>query len=103
MDTEVSKFVKDYDKEKVALDDKAHRKGLMRKKVEAMGRLGKIFKTLKEEHETILKIKNMAPDGKIPRGLLLKGKPAIRNAFKMFQVTKRLDQDNEKRPRVHKV
>jgi hypothetical protein len=55
---------------------------MLKKKVEAMGRMGKMFTTLKDEHEMLIKIKNMAPDGKIPRGLLLEGKPAIRNAFK---------------------
>jgi hypothetical protein len=36
-----------------------------------------MFATLKNESEMLLKIKNMAPDGKIPRGLLLEGRPAI--------------------------
>lgn len=27
----------------------------------------------------LLKIKNICPDGKLPRGLLLEGKPAIKN------------------------
>jgi hypothetical protein len=38
-----------------------------------------MFATLRSESELILKIKGMAPDGKIPRGLLLEGRPAIRN------------------------
>lgn len=44
-----------------------------------------MFATLKNESEMLLKIKNMAPDGKIPRGLLLEGRPAIRDALREFQ------------------
>ena len=38
-----------------------------------------MFTTLREESEMLLKIKNISPDGKIPRGLLMEGKPAIKN------------------------
>ena len=58
-----------------------------------------MFAVLREESETLLKIKNMAPDGKLPRGLLLDGKPAIRNALKQFNLAKELDKVNEKRPK----
>lgn len=58
-----------------------------------------MFQTLREESEVLLKIKNMAPDGKLPRGLLLEGKPAIRNALKQFNLAKELDKVNEKRPK----
>jgi len=43
-----------------------------------------MFSTLKNESEMLLKIKNMAPDGKIPWGLLLEGRPAIRDALWEF-------------------
>ena len=45
----------------------------------------------------LLKIK-MVNDGRIPRGLLLEGKVAIRNALKEFELARQLDKDNEKRP-----
>ena len=38
-----------------------------------------MYTTLREESEMLLKIKNICPDGKLPRGLLLEGKPAIKN------------------------
>lgn len=40
----------------------------------------------------------MAPDGKIPRGLLMSGKPAIKDKFKEYLFARDLDKDNEKRP-----
>lgn len=57
-----------------------------------------MFKVLKDEGEMLVKIKGMAPDGKIPRGLLLEGRPAIRDTFKEFSNAKSLDKVNEKIP-----
>ena len=55
---------------------------MLRKKVQAMGRIGKIYSTLKEEHVLLLKMKQMAPDGRLPKGLLLEGRPAIKKGGK---------------------
>ena len=57
--------------------DKAKKVGIMKSKVKSVARMHKMLNILKEESETLIKIKNMAPDGKIPRGLLLEGRPAI--------------------------
>lgn len=48
-------------------------------KISSVGRMSKMFKTLREQSEMLLMIKNIAPDGKLPRGLLLEGRPAIKN------------------------
>ena len=61
-----------------------------------------MYSTLTQEREMLLKIKQIAPDGKLPRGLLLQGKPAIRNALKQFEVARKLDKANEKHPRMRK-
>lgn len=45
----------------------------------SVARMNRMYKTLREEQELLLKIKNMSPDGRIPRGLLLDGRPAIKN------------------------
>ena len=71
----------------------------MKGKVMSVARMNKIFTTLREESETLLKLKNMSPDGKLPRGLLLEGKPAIKNALKQFNLARQLDKNNEKRPK----
>lgn len=47
----------------------------------------------------IIKLKGMVPDGKIPRGLLLEGRPAIKDAITEFQRAKELDKKNEMRPK----
>jgi serine/threonine-protein phosphatase 2B catalytic subunit len=64
-----------------------------------VAKMNKMFTTLREDSELILKIKNISPDGKLPRGLLLEGKPAIKNAAKQFNIAQELDRENEKRPK----
>lgn len=64
----------------------------------AVGKMARLFKSLKNNSEILLEIKEMAPDGKIPRGLLMKGRPAIKDKFKEFLLARDLDKDNEKRP-----
>lgn len=61
--------------------------------------MNKMFTTLREDSELILKIKNISPDGKLPRGVLLEGKPAIKNVAKQFNLAMELDRENEKRPK----
>lgn len=47
----------------------------------------------------LIAIKKISPNGKIPRGLLLNGKPAINDALKEFNYSKLIDSENEKFPR----
>lgn len=56
---------------------KRAKKMIIRGKIQSVAKVNKMFGTLREEQEMILKIKNISPDGKLPRGLLLEGKPAI--------------------------
>lgn len=78
--------------------DKVKRFGKIKMKIRTMARVQKMFSTLKEESEMLIKIKNMAPDGKIPRGLLLEGRPAIRDSYREFSRAAELDRVNEKMP-----
>jgi serine/threonine-protein phosphatase 2B catalytic subunit len=52
---------------------------VIKRKITTMARISRMYTTLREESENLLKIKNISPDGKLPRGLLLAGKPAIKN------------------------
>lgn len=58
----------------------------------------KLFKTLRKEHEDILKLKGLCPDNKLPKGLLFGGSTAIKNAIEQFANAKEADVDNERRP-----
>lgn len=66
-------------------------------KVGTVGRMQRIYKNLIENQDLLFKIK-MVNDGRIPRGLLLEGKVAIRNCLKEFELAKNCDRENEKRP-----
>ena len=61
------------------VDDKKKKQLVMKGKVSSVAKMSKMFTTLREESEMLLQIKNISPDGKLPRGLLLQGKPAIKN------------------------
>ena len=61
-----------------------------------------MYKVLTSEREAILQIKNISPDGKLPRGLLMEGKQAIKNSLKQFERALELDAINEIRPKEQK-
>ena len=57
-----------------------------------------MFKILRQEHESVFKLKGLCPDKKLPQGLLIEGSEAIRNALSasdIFENAKRADQENE--------
>jgi serine/threonine-protein phosphatase 2B catalytic subunit len=62
----------------------------------------KMFKTLREENELIMKLKGFCPDNKIPKGMLLEGKQALMSAYEKYKSVKELDSANEKRPKNYK-
>lgn len=74
------------------------KKAILKNKVRAISRMMKIYKTLREDHELIIMLKNMCPDKKIPRGLLLEGRTALMMAVDKFNHAKLLDIMNERRP-----
>ena len=67
-----------------------------------MSKMMKMFKTLREENESVMQLKGICPDGRVPMGLLLEGKKALeseivdRSAF--FTNAKKLDSQNEGMP-----
>lgn len=61
-----------------------------------------MFKTLREENESVVQLKGICTDGKVPRGLLLEGKRALENELTelsgVFTNAKKLDAMNEAMP-----
>ena len=57
--------------ENVTIDEKKKKQLIMKGKVNSVAKMSKMFTTLREESEMLLQIKNISPDGKLPRGLLL--------------------------------
>lgn len=54
----------------------------------------------REDNEVIVQLKGLAPDNKIPTGLLLQGKEALKDTVDMFANAKEADSVNEKRPEL---
>mmetsp|Transcript_30796 Transcript_30796/g.35057 ORF Transcript_30796/g.35057 Transcript_30796/m.35057 type:complete len:488 (+) Transcript_30796:135-1598(+) len=71
---------------------------VLRKKVQSVSKIMVMFKTLRQENESIIQLKGLAPDNKIPRGVLLEGRTAIKDAIEAFGKAKLLDKVNERRP-----
>ena len=69
------------------LDEKQKRKLILKNKVTSIAKMSKMFITLREESEMLLQIKNISPDGKLPRGILMQGKPAIKNGKQISKHT----------------
>jgi len=69
----------------------------MKMKIRSVGRMCRIFSTLREEHESIILLKGLA-GGSLPQGILSQGPAAIRKIVVDFKSAKELDKANEKRP-----
>lgn len=70
----------------------------LRNKVVAVGRLMRVLRTLREQHELIVKLKGVVPGHKLPTGTLLSGEEGIHNELQKFLSAKELDAVNERRP-----
>ena len=83
-----------------APDHLKQRAEVLRNKLKFVSKMMKMNKTLREQNETIVKIKNISPDNKIPAGLLSQGKEALKDALGEFNTAKKADLINEKRPHM---
>lgn len=70
----------------------------MKNKIRSIGKMAIIFKTLREEHENITKLKGLCPGYKIPPGILSGGAGAIEEAMAQFEKAKKMDRMNEGMP-----
>lgn len=70
----------------------------MKHKIRSIGKMAVIFKTLREEHENITKLKGLCPGYKIPPGILSGGADAIEEAVAQFEKAKKMDRMNEGMP-----
>jgi serine/threonine-protein phosphatase 2B catalytic subunit len=70
----------------------------MRKKVRSIARMARMFKTLRQENEAIIRLKGMCPGHKLAPGLLLAGKERLQNELEVFSHMSQIDTENELRP-----
>jgi len=78
--------------------EKAESRTRIRKKVRTVGRMVRMFKTLREENELVLRLKGVCPGHKLQPGLLLDGKERLASELEAFGLAVDLDAVNEIRP-----
>lgn len=75
----------------------------MKNKIRSIGKMAIIFRTLREEHENITKLKGLCPGYKIPAGIISGGAGAIEEAVEQFAKAKKMDRMNEGMPEEYKA
>lgn len=70
----------------------------LKNKIRSIGKMALIFKTLRQEHEKITKLKGLCPGYKIPPGIISGGAGAIEEAMEQFKKAKEMDRMNEGMP-----
>lgn len=70
----------------------------LKNKIRSIGKMALIFKTLRQEHEKITKLKGLCPGYKIPAGIISGGAGAIEEAMDQFKKAKEMDRMNEGMP-----
>ncbi|KAF4697783.1 Serine/threonine-protein phosphatase 2B catalytic subunit alpha [Perkinsus olseni] len=70
----------------------------LRKKIKTVSRMMLMFKTLREENETIISLKGVCPGHRLAPGLLLSGRDALKNELEKFTEARSMDLENERMP-----
>ena len=80
--------------------DKDDRNDRLRKKVRTIARMARMFKTLRQENEAVIRLKGVCPGHRLPAGALLTGKTGLTSEIERFDNAKNVDGMNEKRPEI---
>eukprot|EP00928_Gymnodinium_smaydae_P080581 TRINITY_DN64249_c0_g1_i1.p1 TRINITY_DN64249_c0_g1~~TRINITY_DN64249_c0_g1_i1.p1 ORF type:complete len:550 (-),score=94.66 TRINITY_DN64249_c0_g1_i1:267-1916(-) len=83
---------------KVARETVVRKAGALRAKVRVVARMARMFRTLREENQLVLRLKGICPGNRIPVGLLLEGRAGLESALDTFTFVQSIDAPNEVRP-----
>jgi len=86
--------------EKTEEDLDAQKTEQLRAKIRGVSKVLRMYSVLRQEHETILKLKGFTADKTLPPGLLHMGSEGIRTALGTFEKAKEADKINERMPPV---
>jgi len=81
-------------------EEKSKKLTRIKAKVMTIARFNRMNKKIKDNSESLSKMKVKNPDGKLPMGLLTKTQEEISDDINMFLALKKIDSDNEKFPLV---
>ena len=70
----------------------------LKMKMKIITMLMKMYRTLREENELILKLKGFCPGNRIPKGILLQGAEALKTALERYKTARTIDKINERMP-----
>jgi len=70
----------------------------LKQKIKAVTKILRMYKMLRSNNETLVQLKQLAPNNKIPCGLLTQGTDAIKKALSDFKSAKQADSKHERRP-----
>lgn len=79
-------------------DDGEEARVRIKKKVRSIARMARMFKTLRQENETVIRLKGVCPGHKLSPGLLLAGKDKLQSELDTFNHVRDIDTENEIRP-----
>jgi len=79
------------------------RGGVLKKKVLALTKVLKIYKTLRKHNEALTQLKQLTPSHVLPVGLLRSGSIEIKKALSSFEEARMVDRVNERRPSLEDV
>jgi len=65
--------------------------------------MARMFKTMRQENETVIRLGGICPGDKLNAGLLLAGKQNHQDASEMFACVGQIDNENEHRPETQDV